>query len=73
MGSDERQIKLSVNGKERQVSRGATLKDLIERMGLDERFLVVECNGEPRGRDSFATVVLREGDRLELVRPVAGG
>ena len=73
MGSDEERIKLRVNGEERRVPRGATLKDLIEQMKLDERFLVVECNGEPQGRDSFATIVLREGDRLELVRPVAGG
>ena len=73
MGSDEERIKLRVNGEERRVPRGATLKDLIEQMKLDERFLVVECNGEPKGRDSFATIVLREGDKLELVRPVAGG
>ncbi len=73
MASDERVISLRVNGKESSVPAGSTLRDLIERLELDERYLVVEWNGEPRGRDSFATTVLREGDRLELVRPVAGG
>jgi len=73
MGSDERVITLRINGKESSVSAGSTLQDLIEKMQLDERYLVVEWNGEPRGRDSFASTVLREGDRLELVRPVAGG
>jgi thiamine biosynthesis protein ThiS len=66
-------IRLRVNGEESSVPAGSTLKDLIERLELDERYLVVEWNGEPRGRESFASTVLREGDRLELVRPVAGG
>lgn len=73
MASDERVISLRVNGKESSVPVGSTLRDLIEKLELDERYLVVEWNGEPRGRESFATTVLREGDRLELVRPVAGG
>lgn len=73
MESAESMIRLRVNGEESSVPAGTTLKDLIEKMELDERYLVVEWNGEPRGRDSFASTVLREGDRLELVRPVAGG
>jgi 2-iminoacetate synthase len=41
----------------------------------DERspYLVVEYNGEPLGRDRFDGLALVDGDRLELVRPVAGG
>jgi thiamine biosynthesis protein ThiS len=42
-------------------------------MGLDGRFLVVEYNGSPLPREEFDRVVLAEDDRLELVRPVAGG
>jgi len=73
MGSDESVITVRINGEESRIRAGSTLKALIEKMQLDERYLVVEWNGEPRGRESFASTVLREGDRLELVRPVAGG
>jgi sulfur carrier protein len=66
-------IRIRVNGRERRVGDGTRLTDLIESLGLDRRFLVVEYNGEPRSRQDFDAVVLREGDRLELVRPVAGG
>ncbi len=67
------EITVRVNGRKMQVERGCHLLRLIERMGLDRRFLIVEYNGEPIHRDRFDTVVLRDGDVLELVRPVAGG
>jgi thiamine biosynthesis protein ThiS len=35
--------------------------------------VVVEYNGEALLRDQFEQVQLREGDRLEVVLPVAGG
>ncbi|MDP8956251.1 MAG: sulfur carrier protein ThiS [Actinomycetota bacterium] len=41
--------------------------------GLDPQFVVAEHNGEPLERARYEEVVLRDGDRLELVRAVAGG
>ena len=46
---------------------------VLEHLDIDRRFLVVELNGEPVARNDLDATVLREGDRLELVRPVAGG
>ena len=61
------------NGDEVTVSDGATVADLLEQLGLGKRLVVVERNGEPVARAERATTVLCEGDRLELVRAVAGG
>lgn len=66
-------IKVRINGKDRHLSDDTPLPQLIQEMGLDPRYLVVEYNGEPLTRESFAGVRLRAGDRIELVRPVAGG
>ena len=66
-------IKVKVNGKWMELPRGCTLPALIEMLGYDRRYLVIEYNGQARGRDHFDDLVLQEGDRLEMVRPVAGG
>lgn len=73
MPAPEPALEVVVNGRPREVTAGSTVAGLVEAMGLDRRFLVVEHNGEPLGRDELDGRVLEEGDRLELVRPVAGG
>jgi thiamine biosynthesis protein ThiS len=45
----------------------------IKERDLDPRFVVVELNGEPLERARYDEVELSAGDRLELVRAVAGG
>ncbi|HVM09594.1 MAG TPA: sulfur carrier protein ThiS [Acidimicrobiales bacterium] len=62
-----------VNGDEVDVAEGATLGELLDHLGLSRRLIVVERNGDPVPRRDTASVVLAAGDRLELVRAVAGG
>jgi sulfur carrier protein len=66
-------VKVLANGRPLDLPEGATLRELLEELGLTARAVVVERNGEPVPRAAFAGLVLREGDRLELVRPVQGG
>lgn len=73
MSAPDDRVQIRVNGRPEAVDTGTTLADLLAARCLDGRFLVVEYNGEPLARDRFAAVVLANGDRLELVRPVAGG
>ena len=61
------------NGDEVEVAEGATVADLLDQLGLGKRVVVVERNGEPVARADRATTRLAAGDRLELVRAVAGG
>lgn len=61
------------NGEAVELDEGATLDDLLTRLGLGAKWVVVERNGEPVPRRNTTTTVLSEGDRLELVRAVAGG
>jgi len=66
-------IGVVVNGRARELPPNTRLGELVGEMGLDRRFLVVELNGEALARGEGMDRVLRSGDRLELVRPVAGG
>ena len=61
------------NGKPLEVADGATLDDLLHQLGLGAKWVIVERNGEPVNRREIPTTVLEPGDRLELVRAVAGG
>lgn len=64
---------LTVNGKPSDVADGTTLLQLLESLGLRPGSVVVEHNGTALLRSELTAAVLAEGDRLELVRAVAGG
>ena len=66
-------MQVVANGDVVELDDGATVDDLLGRLGLGAKWVVVERNGEPVARRETATTVLSEGDRLELVRAVAGG
>ena len=61
------------NGKPREVPDGSTIADLLASVGWKPQWVVVERNGEPVERGAFAAHALTDGDRLEIVRAVAGG
>jgi sulfur carrier protein len=62
-----------VNGRELEVEAGETVAGLLQRLGLESRYALVERNGEPVERSSYGKVELASGDRLVVARPVAGG
>ena len=62
-----------VNDEPRQVADGGTVIDLLTSMDLGPKWVVVERNGEPVERRDMPTTVLHDGDRIELVKAVAGG
>ena len=66
-------MKVIANGEPRDLPDGATVDDLLRALNLGGKWVLVERNGEPVNRRDLATTTLAEGDRIELVRAVAGG
>ena len=66
-------MQLTVNGRASDVPDGTALTDLIASLGLRVGSVVVEHNGTALLRSELPGVQLQDGDRLELVRAVAGG
>jgi sulfur carrier protein len=66
-------VKVTTNGTATDLPAGATLSDLLATLGLGAAWVVAERNGEAIGRPAMATTQLADGDRIELVRAVAGG
>ena len=64
---------LVVNGEDTEVPDGADVLGLLEHLGLGPKWVIVERNGEPVERRDLGTTVLAAGDRIELVKAVAGG
>jgi sulfur carrier protein len=66
-------VNVTANGERFDVPAARTVAEFIRDRGLHPRFVVVELNGEPLERKRYEEVVLQDGDRIELVRAVAGG
>ena len=66
-------LRVTANGRPFEVVAGTTVASFIRSRGLDPRFVVVERNGEPLERARYEETPIADGDRLELVRAVAGG
>jgi sulfur carrier protein len=66
-------VRVVANGDPVELPAGATVDDLLVALGLGGKWVVVERNREPVARADLAVTVLAEGDRIELVRAVAGG
>jgi thiamine biosynthesis protein ThiS len=65
-------MRVTANGRSYEIGDDTTVNGFIRLRGLDPQLVVVELNGEALERPRYGTS-LADGDRLELVRAVAGG
>jgi sulfur carrier protein len=64
---------LVINGEERQVEEGLTVKELVELLGFTDGPVAVERNREVVPRAVHGTTPLADRDSLEIVHLVGGG
>ena len=63
---------VKVNGEERDIA-GKTVAEYLANANYDTGRIVAELNGEIVSKTAYADVVLKSGDRLEIVSFVGGG
>ena len=66
-------MKITINGEPRALARATNIAELIAELGLPAPATLIEHNGLALRRDEWKDRALTEGDRIELVRIVAGG
>ena len=66
-------MSLTVNGQLRELPTPPTVAALAAELGLRPGMVVVELNGTALTPSEAAGAHLADGDRVELVRAVAGG
>jgi len=62
-----------INGEAQTLAEGVTIADLVNRLGLNQRRIAVELNREIIAREEYASLVLADGDHVEIVHFVGGG
>jgi thiamine biosynthesis protein ThiS len=73
MSGDDAKITVTINGDEREVPAGLTVRGLLAHLELQEGTVVVEWNREIVRRDRYDDVDVTAGDTIELVHFVGGG
>ncbi|MBI2468390.1 MAG: sulfur carrier protein ThiS [Candidatus Rokubacteria bacterium] len=66
-------MRVIVNGQPMEIREGLTLADLLGQLGVRREYTAVALNREVAPRTSYAATVLQDGDRVEIVHPMAGG
>lgn len=66
-------MNVTVNGKPMDLPDGLTIEDLLVRLEVPRQFTAVALNREIAPKATYAAAVLREGDKVEIVRPMGGG
>ena len=66
-------LKISLNGETADAREAKTIAELIERYQLPSQCILVEHNGLAVHPREWSEHPLAEGDRIELIRVVAGG
>jgi thiamine biosynthesis protein ThiS len=66
-------MQVTVNGKPMELRDGLTIELLLEQLAVKRQFTAVALNREVTPKSDYAVTVLREGDKVEIVRPMGGG
>lgn len=66
-------ITVVVNGENRKVKAGTTIGELLKKLKIDRRLVVVELNYKVIKRKFLDKVTIKNMDNIEIVHFVGGG
>jgi len=73
MTTDASDNTLVVNGQVHPLPAAATVKTLLDELGMADQRLAVEVNEAVIPRSEYTTTPLQAGDRVEVIRAIGGG
>lgn len=66
-------MEIQVNGKKMSLDESISLEELVKRMDHDKRRIAAEVNLEIIDKEHYGSVMLKEGDIVEIVSFMGGG
>ena len=66
-------IKIIVNGKQMSVNIKYSLKNLIDKLKLPIKKVAIELNREIVNKKRISKIILKSGDKIEIVNFIGGG
>jgi sulfur carrier protein len=64
---------VSVNGNEMHLPEGLNVDGLLDHLKVKREYTAVAINREITPKAYYADTHLKDGDRIEIVRPMGGG
>lgn len=68
-----RRVQIIVNGEEKIFEEGVTIFKLLNELNVKPQGIAVELNLEISPKGKYGETVLKNGDKIEIVRMVGGG
>ena len=66
-------MRVLVNGEAMEVPEGVSVEVLLERLKVKREYTAVALNREITPKARYADTHLKDGDKVEIVRPMGGG
>ena len=66
-------MKITVNGRPMEVADALSVEGLLAQLAVKREYTAVAVNREITPRHAYGAVTLKDGDRVEIVRPMGGG
>lgn len=66
-------MKIILNGNEIDIADNSTVAELLATKNIPTAGTAVACNDKVVKKSTHETTILCEGDRVEIIRAVAGG
>ncbi|HEV8457480.1 MAG TPA: sulfur carrier protein ThiS [Methylomirabilota bacterium] len=66
-------MNVTVNGRPMELPEGLTIDALLARLQVQREYTAVALNREVAPKALYAETVLKDGDKIEIVRPMGGG
>lgn len=62
-----------LNGNKHELSNGKTVTELLESLGWPRAATAVAVNESIIPKEKHETFLIKDGDRVEVIRPIGGG
>ncbi len=66
-------IEITLNGKKTELNSDLSVQNLIDNLGIDTKKVAIECNLEIVPRSEYMSIIVENGDKLEIVHFIGGG
>ncbi len=66
-------MEIFINGEKKELTEQLKLLNLIQKFKINSKNLIIEINGEFVDNQNYEKVVVKAGDKIELIRFIGGG
>lgn len=66
-------MKIILNGETLTLEKPSSINDLLEQKGYNGKLIAVAVNNDFLPKSAYATTILQDNDKIEIVAPMQGG